>query len=555
MKKGWVFWLAVFVFQTAYAQQLGVNRASIKWRQIDTDASRVIFPVGQDSIANRVATLTQALAARHRGTIGNRMKKIDIVLQSENTLSNAYVGLGPYRSELYMTPPQDPFTLGANNWADQLAIHEFRHAQQFSHFNVGLSKVGTILGGQYGRAIANGMAVPDWFWEGDAIWNETVHTQQGRGRIPFFFNAYKSLDYGNRQYSWMKLRNGSFKDLVPNHYDLGYLLVSYGREKYGDTLWNKVTEEAASFKGLFYPIEKSVQKHTGVSYKDFRQAGPKHFQDKWKDDHKAPDQWVTGTQKRNVINYRYPYPREDGGIIVLKTSYRQIPTFTTIDANGVQQRIAVKDIGYDDYFSYRNGMVVYAAYQPDPRWDRREYSVIRLLYTDTRQQLNITSNTRYFSPDISADGERIVAVEVYPGRPSEIHVLDLDGNVLQKFTADPALFYSHPKWTEDGSGVVVAARKNDGQMGWMLWQPGDNSFKWLLEPAQRLVGFPVVQGDTLVYTHSANGVDGLYAIVIPTGKMFELQTHGTGIYQGFLRGHQLIGSTFTADGYRLAAWD
>jgi hypothetical protein len=517
--------------------------------------ARIIFPKGQDSIASRVATLTEALANHHRGTIGNKLKKIDIVIQSENTLSNGYVGLGPYRSELYLTTPQDPFRLGANNWADQLAIHEFRHAQQFSNFNVGLSKLGTLLGGQYGRAVANSMAVPDWFWEGDAIWNETIHTKQGRGRIPFFFNAYKSLDFGDKQYDWMKLRNGSLKDFVPNHYDLGYLLVSQGREKYGDSIWNNITKDAASFKGLFYPMQKAVKKHTGIGYKQFTGEALQSFRQAWKTTDTQPEQWITGIQKNNVINYQYPYPADSGGFIALKTSYRQIPVFVAIDKNGVERKIAVKDIGYDDYYSYRNGRIVYTAYQPDARWNNREYSVIRLLELSTGALQNITSKSRYFSPDITSDGENIVAVELFPGKPSQLHVLNSSGEVVNRFSGDASLLYSHPKWTADGTGVIVAARRNNGEMGWLYWNTVDNTSRWLLSPAQRLVGFPVVQGDTLVYTHSANGTDGLNALIISSGAFLELQHFPTGIYQGFLQDGKLTGSVFTADGYRIARWN
>ena len=537
------------------AQNIGVNRASIKWRQVITDGGRVIFPEGQDSIANRVATLTNELAKSHRGTIGEKIKKIDIILQSENTLSNAYVGLGPWRSELYLTPPQDPFILGANKWADQLAIHEYRHAQQYSNFNVGLSKIGTILGGQYGRAVANSLAIPDWFWEGDAVFNETIHTGQGRGRLPFFFNAYKSLDIGNKQYNWMKLRNGSLKDFVPNHYDLGYLLVAEGRGKYGDNVWKKITQDAASYKGLFYPMQKAVKRHTGKNYASFTDEALGHFSNSWKNEVFETPEWMTDLQSRNVIDYKYPYPTGDGGWVALKTTFRQIPTFVKQSANGEETKITVKDIGYDDYFSYNNGRIVYSAYQPDARWDNREYSEIRLFDLISGLRESVTSKTRYFSPDITSDGDKLVAVEVFPGKPATLHVINREGEVLQRFSADSSLFYSHPKWLNDGITVVVAARKSNGDMGWLAWNTTKANWKWLMEPGKRVVGFPVIQGDTMVYTHSSNGADALYAMLLNTGEVIPLKRAFTGIYQGFLQNGKLMGSVFTAEGYRLAAWD
>jgi hypothetical protein len=538
----------------AQAQNIGVNRASIKWRQVNTDAGRVIFPEGQDSIANRVATLTNELATSHRGTIGPDIKKIDIILQSENTLSNAYVGMGPWRSELFLTPPQNPFVLGANTWADLLAIHEYRHAQQYSNFNVGLSKIGTILLGQYGRAIANNLAVPDWFWEGDAVFNETIHTGQGRGRLPFFFNGYKSLDIGDKQYKWMKLRNGSLKDFVPNHYDLGYLLVAHGRAKYGDDVWKKITQDAAAFKRLVYPMQKAVKRHTGQTYASFTDQALGHFSNSWKNEVFETPTWMTDVQPKNVINYEYPYPTADGGWVALKTTFRQIPTFVKHSADGEEVKIAVKDIGYDDYYSYNNGRIVYTAYQPDQRWDNREYSDIRLLDVKTGLQESVTSKARYFSPDISSDCEKLVAVEVFPGKPATLHVLNKQGEVLQRFSADSSLFYSHPKWLKDGTTIVTAARKPSGDMGWLAWNTEKADWKWLMEPGNRVVGFPVIQGDTMVYTHSSNGADALYAMLLNSGEVIPMKQAFTGIYQGFLQNGKLVGSVFTAEGYRIAAW-
>ncbi len=539
----------------ARAQNIGVNRGNIKWRQVNTGAARVIFPAGQDSLAFRVATLTEELASKHRGSIGPALKKVDIVLQAENTLSNGYVGLGPYRSELYLTPPQNPFILGANQWADQLAIHEFRHAQQFSNFNVGLSKLGSVLGGQYGRAIANSMAVPDWFWEGDAVWNETVHTGQGRGRIPYFFNGYKSLVHGERKYKWMKLRNGSLKDFVPNHYDLGYLLVAYGRQKGGDSIWNGITRDAASYKGLFYPIEKSTEKRMGMPYAQFTSEALGYFYNTWQKEYKAPSAWITGAEHKSVVHYKYPYPKDDGSWVALKTGYRMIPAFIGINPAGAEYKIAVKDIGYDDYFSYANGRIVYTAYQPDHRWQNREYSVIRILDLLDGKQHSISRKSRYFSPDITKDGEKIVAVEQVTGRAAHLHVLDKNGEILHRASFDSSWFYSHPKWLDNGERVVVAIRNPQGEMGWICWEIAKNTYRMLMKPGSRLVGFPVIQGDTMVYTHSANGVDGLRAMIISTGEVMELQQFATGIYQGFLQGERLIGSVFTADGFRLAAWD
>jgi hypothetical protein len=225
--KGFIVLCFVFcVFKVSTAQQFGGNPSSIKWQQINTDTARIIFPKGLDSIAQRIAAVAHELQKNYSNTIGSKVDKINIVLQKDATISNAFVALGPYRSEYYLTPPQNAFELGAQNWPDNLAIHEFRHVQQYNNFNIGLSKATSVLFGENGRALANSASVPDWFFEGDAVYNETLLSKQGRGRLPLFFNRYKSLYDDKKRYSYMQLRNGSLRHYIPGHYELGYLLVA-----------------------------------------------------------------------------------------------------------------------------------------------------------------------------------------------------------------------------------------------------------------------------------------------------------------------------------------
>ena len=265
------------------AQEFGGNPSSIKWRQINTDTARIIFPEGMEESGRKVASIIHELQRNHTATIGNHLRKIDIVLQNQTAISNAYVALGPYRSEFYLFSPQNSFELGALNWVDILSLHEYRHVEQISNFNVGLSKVAGILFGQQGQDLANSTAIPNWFFEGDAVFNETALSKQGRGRLPDFFNGYQSLFQQQKKYAYMKLRNGSLKNYIPNHYQLGYMLVSYGREKYGADFWKKVTQDAASFRPLIYPFQGAIKKHAGVAYNQFVKDAFDFYQNQWKE--------------------------------------------------------------------------------------------------------------------------------------------------------------------------------------------------------------------------------------------------------------------------------
>ncbi len=253
-----IVFLILFLLPIALsAQHFGGNPPSLKWHQINTDTVRIIFPAGLETQGQRVANIVHYLNRNTRTSIGNRQQKVDIVLQNQTLESNGYVMLGPFRSEFYLSPPPSSLELGSLKWEEQLALHEYRHVLQNMNFRQGISKVFSILGGQLGQAAVTNIAVPNWFWEGDAVTMETALSHQGRGRLPAFFDGFRGLTLDKRNYSYMKIRNGSYRDYIPDHYELGYLMSVYGRNHYGQTFWRDVTTDAVRFRGVFYPCPKA----------------------------------------------------------------------------------------------------------------------------------------------------------------------------------------------------------------------------------------------------------------------------------------------------------
>src|ERR1700738_4208852 len=89
------------------AQQFGGNPPSIRWRQINTDTARIIFPAGLEWQAQQIAAIVHRLSVTTLPTIGSRQQKINIVLQNQTIIPNGYVGLAPFRSEFQLTPEQN----------------------------------------------------------------------------------------------------------------------------------------------------------------------------------------------------------------------------------------------------------------------------------------------------------------------------------------------------------------------------------------------------------------------------------------------------------------
>jgi hypothetical protein len=544
------FWLTLTA--GLHAQQFGGNPPALKWKQIDTDTAKIIFSTGMDSVANRVAAVVHYMAAQQPYPLGKQLKKINIVLQNQTVIANGYVGLGPYRSEFFLTPDMNNLGQGSVPWADQLALHEYRHVQQVNNFNNGLSKFMKMISGEQGYDLAINAAIPNWFYEGDAVYAETALSHQGRGRLPQFMNAFPALWQAGKKYSWMKLRNGSLKDYVPNHYNLGYLLVNYGYSTYGADFWAKVTRDASAYKSLFYPFQAAIKKHTGLNYKMFTKEALNLYRKSTERVSAARDKYVFPVQKNYVANYFFPYSAGNDSLIFLKADYRHRPVFMLKNKNG-EHRIRVRDISIDEQFSYRNGKIVYAAYESDPRWGWVDYSVVRILDVQTGRQQTLTRKTKYFTPDISPDGTKLAVVQVNTGGRSAIHILDAgDGHVIDSVVQPAGInLITNPRFI-DNAMLLACVRHYNGKMSLAITDiTSGKDLEMLTKPSFNVVGYPFFSNGVVYFTAAYGGNDDVFALRMSDRKMFKISEGPLGNYFVSAGNGTITWSSFTAEGYQL----
>jgi hypothetical protein len=537
------------------AQEFGGNPPSLKWRQIDMPAAKVIFPIGLDSVGRMVANIIRQMNNAIKPTIGAKQKQVSIVMQNQTTIANGYVGLAPFRSEFYLTPDQNSFELGSLSWPEQLAIHEFRHVQQYNNFNVGLSHAMKLLFGEGGQALFNDIAIPNWFFEGDAVFNETLVSRQGRGRLPYFLNGMRVLWADGRNYSYMKLRNGSYLDYTPDWYPLGYMLVSYGRDRYGDDFWRKVTHDAAAYRDFFFPFDKAIKRYSGLDFNRFRDSAFYHYKTVF--DVTTPVYNPTAA-KHFDADREYPAFADDNTLIYMKSTYNHRPVFV-IKTKDKERKIAVRDVSLDTYFAYHDGKIVYAAYRPDLRWNYRDYSELMLLDVKTGKERRLTKGTKYFSPDFSPDGKTIVAVKEGTDGKCDLHLISTETGKLVKIIPNKQnLFYTYPKFYGRGH-LVATVRTPKGQMtlGLIDIKTGDNKF--LLPLSYQPIVFPAVKNDTVYYSATYETNDRLFALSLKTGKLFELKNSdapgAVGNYEPAVGNGKFAWVGFTAFGYRLTVAD
>lgn len=151
--------------------------------------------------------------------------------------------------------------------------------------------------------------------------------------------------------------------------------------------------------------------------------------------------WVTSIEKNNVLNYRFPYLMEDGAVLTLQNSYTQVPAFTKVLPDGKTERIRVRDIAIDPYFTYRGNKIVYTSYRPDTRWGNVETNTLKIFDLSTQTEQVVRTGTRLFSPDLSSDLQKILAINMHTNGGSSIVKVDVaTGNTDTLFSSEDKIF-------------------------------------------------------------------------------------------------------------------
>jgi hypothetical protein len=514
--------------------QIGLHPPSVDYQQLVTPNVRIIFPKGYENRANRVASMVDELQANHTRSIGEKHFMFDLVLQTPNTEINGYVGLGPFVSEFYVTPPQQTNLLGGGDWVDLLTIHEFRHVQQNSNERRGITKLASYLQGQYGWAVLSGIATPNWFSEGDAVVYETAMTRLGRGRTPAFSNTLRSLLDEDVSYSYAKARNGSFRSLVPDHYRYGYGMLTYARERFGNDVWRSVLHDGASYKGLIYPFSRALKNKTGYSTKELYETTMADLAARQDSARAARPALVQGTSfgyaDKSVVNYRFPVVDGEDRVLALRSGYDVIPTLVSVSATGEKDRVLTSvGIQREPYLFVRDDLAVWMENRQHSRYTNLRYSDIILYELSSGRKRQLTEKGKYVSPALSFDRRQIVAVAQDPlvGPPAIVLLETSTGKELNRYPQNTQAI-SFPRFSADGKTIYFYDRNYVGIAIKALDLVTQKVTTIRESAAESLDYLQVTAGGKLLFTSGRDGINNVYQLDPETGATSQLTNVGIG---------------------------
>ena len=494
--------------------QLGQHSNKIQWQQIKVDHHTIVFPKYFEQEAARVGSILEYMDTYTNRSIGEKTHPIQILLHNQTTIANGFVGVAPYRSEFFATPPISPNRLGTVNWLDGLTIHEYRHVQQYANSRVGLSKFAHYLMGDNGWGLALSLS-PNWFWEGDAVFIETALSKQGRGRSPFFSRLQRSLLLNDIDYSYQKARNGSFKDLVPNQYPLGYVLTSYARKNFGNDVWKDIFRDASSYRHILYPFSRSLKKQIGLSTTELYKSAYSEAKKIWKKEQANINlsnvQRISPDQLKTPTFYRFPYALNDSSLVYLKNSFQKTTGLYQL-RNGKERRLCSIGFNTEPYLSVTGNKAIWMEFERNPRRFEQNFSILVFYDLANKNKVRLTKKTRLFAPSFSNKEDKIIAVQISPEQQNNLVVLNgKDGGITTILDNPENYFLMFPKWLEDDSGVIFIAKKHS-QLALFKYLFSEKKYVQLSKWTHHIISDLSVKNNRVYFTASFSGIDNIYSI-------------------------------------------
>jgi hypothetical protein len=520
----------------ASGQEILSNNPPMPWYQVNTSHFRVLFPAGFDTQATRMANTLEHLHAAEAQSLGSRPRKISVLLQNQSAVSNGFVSMFPRRSEFYTMPPQDYNFLGTNDWLNMLATHEYRHIVQYQHATRGFNRVIYYLFGAPTFAAFSQIAAPQWFWEGDAVATETAFTSSGRGRIPRFALAFKTNLLEGRTFNYHKQYLRSYKHFIPDHYVLGYHMVSYLRKKTDDAdIYGDITARSWTVPFVPFAFSNAMKNKTGLFVTGLYKEMASTLKTEWKNEidqlQLTPFESITNRNNNAYTDYLYPQPQGDGSVIAMKNGMGDIDQFVRLQ-DGVEEKFFTPGFVNDSgMLSAHLNVVVWNEFGYHPRWRMKNYSQLKLYDFENRKKRIIGERKgRLGSAALSPSGDRICAIRSDNDYRNILVIFEFfTGKPIQELEAGENTFFAMPRWSDKGDKIALLKITPAGKTITLV-DVNANTSEDVFQPSIENFGHPVLVGEYLFFNSPISGIDNIYVYDLARRKRFQVTVSKYGAY-------------------------
>ncbi len=506
----------------------------MNWKYIDTAKFRIVFPEEITDEGQNLANLLEYIypkisSSKHSG------KRLTLFLPNSGIFSNGYIQMAPRKGEFFCTPPQSGFN-GNTDWYSTLVLHEGKHVDQFDRMNTGFTRFGGLIFGEMGRAALSFLSIPAWFWEGESVNTETEYSSGGRGRLPSFSMSTRSILLAGKRFKYIKSYLSSYRDHVPDVYQLGFFLTAYLRKNYTESSIENILNYSSAFS--FYPFifSKALKRETGMNIRQLYNRVMDDLYTRWTMNDKKLNltkfSRITSPHQKIWTLYVSPKITAAGEILSFKYGLDTPLQVVRISQKGLEKKVtAVNTVSHiNSILSSGGGKITWNEPVKDLRWGNRSYSEIIIYDLTSGRKKRLTRRSRLFSPSISNDGKFIAAVGFSKLRNTTLVLIhSSDGKTKNIFNSPDNSFLFTPSWDIDSKRIVLVRMKG-GRKTISIFDIETKTFKDILELSHNSYSTPSFLGNYIIFSSPLTGIDNIHAVEISSGNLFQVTSSRFGAF-------------------------
>lgn len=513
------------VYAGAQVYTMGADPTAIKWKSLESDHFRVVYPEAADSLAREYAKSLESFAAMQKFSCGfspNELykRKMPVILHAYSAIANGMVTWAPRRMELFTNA--DFYNPESTPWMTQLTVHEGRHVAQMQ-----FPRASRVFGpleyfvGELSTGAASAIYPGPVLLEGDAVVAETALTNSGRGRTADFLE-FMHVSLADSLYrNYWQWRWGSQKRYTPDHYCTGYMLIGGMRTAYKDTLFTKRYFHNANIRFLpFNVLEKTIIQGSGRKknlYSGFN-AIQDAFREDWAKADSARGPFREGrdlVKKRRLYDSYLSLTFTPDGLYALHAGLDLPRELVRIDTAGRVEHLGAfasetSRLAWDN----SNRRLIWSEYKPSALLALKSWSVLRYIEDDGSIR-SFNTEGRLYNPAPSPDKPVIAAVRNYEsGRNSVQMMASNHCTPFEEYNAPADLQPVELVWV--GEDLYASGITEDGFSIYRVpgWEP-------LFAPAHSKIN-RLFQRDSLIwFTSDMSGVNELYSLDPVSGEMHQ----------------------------------
>ncbi len=435
------------------------------YRQIETHHFVFVYEPQDVESARRLASFAEQVYDRLTRFFRSKPEHITCLLIGRTDAANGYFNpLPPHHIGLYLASPDTP-AIGARSedWLRLLFIHELTHYVHLVYERGFFHALSRLFGPT--AASGDGAFLPGWAVEGTAVTTETLFSNGGRGRNPYFELYYRALLLEQRMFGLGEAGYDSYGRPEGRVYIAGYLIIDYIVRHFGEEAFYRIHDDFVRFP--FVGMEAAVHRVTGSTIPEIWASVLDELRQRYADASLLP----VGALMSPAHEGDFYLPVPAGGALY---EYRDLPdrrpAIVRVDPQ-TRRATTVVEVRLTDPSSFSitsdGSIIAFSAYSVDATVAGGPETVSDLYLFDTanRRTIRLTNNAHLTQPAIAPDGSRIVALQRI-GTHRRLVSITLRGTSadagLRLLYSDRNTDLFNPTFSPDGT-TLAFVRNRDGR--------------------------------------------------------------------------------------------